>query len=212
MSHENNGNNKTLLDLIGHGVKKTREIRKNIWNINVIVVYLYNNQNKDKMRKEEKIKLLKELLAEAERQNEYEPKKGDFVVIEDGCILQLREDFTGGGVRIDGFGDFKVDKIREATSAEREAKIKEFKSRGWICGEDGIWIEPKLEEVYCVAKSRADLANIYIVKPEIVRGDFCLGGSFVCCDERGHIFNVPQQDLDKTEVSIEKFIELIKKQ
>jgi hypothetical protein len=147
--------------------------------------------------------------------DEYIAKKGDFAVINEEVIVQCYEEVKVGDkvafVMYDLAGC--VESIREAHASEREAKIEEFKSRGYVCGDDGLWVEPKLEDVYCVAKSKVDFIRVYAVKPELVLETANMGNchsKIQCLTGRGITNNNGVGN--KKEVSIEKFIELIKKQ
>jgi len=144
--------------------------------------------------------------------DEYEPKKGDFVVVNENTILQMREGLDDLGlIGVEGVGLVEVKSIREAHASEREGKIEEFKSRGYVCT-DGLWVEPKLEDVYCVAKSKADFIRAYSVKPELVDE----ANATLSCEwpiiklGMDGLWNGDEVN-NLEEVSIEQFINLIKK-
>lgn len=146
---------------------------------------------------------------------EFKAKKGDFVVVNNGEVYQSWHNVHAGDICNSNHGIIHINTIRIATESEKEAKIKEFKSRGLIEEMDGIWREPKLEEVYCVAESKADLIRIYSVKPELIHeyADIRNINNIVCVVD-SKIINVKKlsdSEKDNIKISVEKFIELLKK-
>lgn len=142
----------------------------------------------------------------------FEAKEGDFIRINEEYTTQLREDYVGQEeINSATYGVIYVHSIRIATEEEVDEIISRLKTLEWIEGEDGIWREPKLEEVYCVAEKMSDFIKVYSSRLDLIDNEWtdtdleCNSISFY----DGKIWN--GNGSDKIEISIEKFIELLKK-